>query len=751
MLLFLDSFRAMIAGSSHWLALAILAAMALTFFVYRRTNPVVAAPVRYALTTLRSAALLLLILALYELTLQFRQKQTTPPLLAIAIDQSASMQQKDGGSSRAEAMQLLIRTGIAKELDQELAIKYYGFDAHVAELGRANEDSLSFAGDATDITSALEAIKSRLLEQNLAAILLLSDGNYTQGGDPGRYAAEIGVPVYTIGFGSVQSQADIGITTVEANPFAFIGEATPIRVTLRSSGQERENVRLSLQDATGEAAASALQLQRGPVDSAVVLMYTPERAGRQKLGVTVAASSGDANHANNRYTLYLDVLKSRTMIYIIAGSVSPDLNFLRSHLRTNDRFDLRLLAELGGDSNQLLDRGRALQDSIDQGDLFVIYNFPGRRSSPQTLALLLAALEKRPRPVLFISGRDTDWSRLKPLEPFLPIRAEVLSSGEIEATPVLTPAGQQHPVMQIPGSGSAAWSLLPPVYTSHRLRAWWPDTEILAHARPTGSMAPAGAKGDNWPFILVRSAGAKSAAIMGYDLWRWHLMMAGIGNEEQAYHHFFQNLVRWLQIEQNSDLVRVRSDQSTYHFGDEVHLTTQIVDAQFQPVDDAEVRLIISKGEPGKNLVTAPADNAAPGREIAASRGTELYLTPGGKGSYSGAFRPEAAGDYQVTAEVLRSGKKAGEASHLFSVGSYNQELSDVALKENILRRLAAQSGGGYAGADSATALIRSIHGTSLHRTLSREVELWHRSALLIAILLLLSLEWYLRRSKGML
>jgi len=726
-----DSFRTMIAGSPFHLALAALAVIALALYVYRRTTPVVRPAVRIVLTTLRTLALLLIILALFEWTIQSRQVETTPPLLAVAVDQSASMQQKEGGISRSERTNHLLREELPARLDREMAIRYFGFAAHPDELTPAALDSLAYGGDATDITGALEEIKSRLLEQNLAGILLLSDGNYTQGGDPGRYAAEIGVPIHAIGLGSAEVPADIGITHVEANPFAFAGESTPIRVTVRSTSGQREKVSLSLEGAGGEASTTRIDLQRGPLDSAVVLNYTPAAPGRRKLQVVLEPSGKDANRANNRFTLYQDVLRSKTLIFVLAGTLSPDLSLLRNHLAADERFDLKLLTELGDNSGLQLDHTRALQDSIGESDLLVLYNFPRRTSSPRTLSLLQAALEKRPRPLLFISGRDTDWNRLKPLEPFLPIRASVVSMGEMEVTPVLTAAGQQHPVMQIPVAGTAAWNLLPPVYTRERLLGWWPDAEILAHARPAGPAAPGG-DAEIWPLILVRNAGAKSAAVMGYELWRWHLMMSGIGNTDETYHHFFQNLVRWLQIEQSSDLIRVRTDQSTYHFGDEVHFIAQIVDARFQPVDDAEVELMITTSENGG------AENT-------------LYLTLTGKGSYSGAFRPEKAGDYRVEARVRRGQTLLGEATHLFSVGSYNEELSDVALKENLLRRLAQLSGGSYAPPDSAAALIAAIRGKKLHRTLTKDVELWNRGALLAAILTLLALEWFLRRRKGML
>ncbi len=726
-----DSFRAMIAGSTLHLALAALAAVAIALFVYRRTTPIVQPAVRITLTALRSLALLLIILALFEWTMQFRQVQTTPPLLAVAVDQSASMQQSDRGISRSERTTRILHEELPAALDRSMATRYFGFAAHARELAPAALDSLAYDGDATDLTGALEQIQSSLLEQNLAGILLLSDGNYTQGGDPGRYATEIGVPIHVIGLGSAEIPADIGITHVEANPFAFAGESTPISVTVRSTSSQRESITLSLAGTSAGESAVQIDLQRGPLDSTIVLNYTPAAPGRQKLQVLLVPSGRDANRANNRFTLYQDVLRSKTLIFVLAGSLSPDLAMLRSHLAADERFEFKLLAELGGNKGLEFDRTRALQDSIAESDLLVLYSFPGRTSSPRTLSLLQAALATRPRPLLFISGCNTDWSRVKPLEPFLPIRASVVSTGEFEITPVLTAAGQRHPIMQIPGSGTAAWNLLPPVYSREMPRSWWPDTEILAYAWPAGPAAAESAAKE-WPFILVRSAGAKSAAVMGYGLWRWHLMMSGIGNTDETYRHFFQNMIRWLQIEQSSDLIRVRSDQSTYHFGDEVHLVAQIVDARFQPVDDAEVELGITSGETG---------------------GTEntLYLTLTGKGSYSGAFRPEKAGDYRVQARIRRNGALLGEATHLFSVGSYNEELSDVALKESLLRRLAQLSGGNYAPPDSAAALIAAIQGASLHRTLTNDVELWNRGTLLAAILLLLALEWFLRRRKGML
>ncbi|MBN2355800.1 hypothetical protein JXO59_06780, partial [candidate division KSB1 bacterium] len=330
------------------------------------------------------------------------------------------------------------------------------------------------------------------------------------------------------------------------------------------------------------------------------------------------------------------------------------------------------------------------------------------------------------RPLIFLCGKNVNWNRLEIFEDYLPFKTDVIIVPETAVLPVITAAGQLHPVMQIPGREISAWSLLPPVFISHKIRTPWPDTEILATAR--AASAGRAAAEEVWPLILVRSHGQKSAAVMGYELWRWHLMMAGIGNEDDVYHHFINNLIRWLQIEQRTDLIRLQTDRSIYHFGEPVRCTAHVYDAQLNPIPDAELRLLLSRD----------------------GERQEIDMISASDGRYTATLQPLTAGDYTLSLNVLQDGKETGRTQMQFSVGEYNQELNEINMQESLLRELARVSGGRFATIDSVAEMLTSIRGKNKILISRRTIEVWNRACTMIAIIVLLAAEWFVRKKKGM-
>jgi hypothetical protein len=217
-------------------------------------------------------------------------------------------------------------------------------------------------------------------------------------------------------------------------------------------------------------------------------------------------------------------------------------------------------------------------------------------------------------------------------------------------------------------------------------------------------------------------------AVMAYDLWRWHLMMAGIGNDDEVYHHFVNQLIRWLQIERNTELIRLQLDKPVYHFGETINVDAFVLDAQFKPIERARARL---------NLERAKEEE-------------EFDLTPAGDGKYTVTLRPDRAGDYTLTLSVEENGQLIGTAKTQMTVGEYNRELAELTMQEPLLRGVAQSSGGRFAPIDSAEKVIRAISGKTKFEQQQRDIELWNHAATLATIIILLTLEWFLRKRKGM-
>ena len=88
----------------------------------------------------------------------------------------------------------------------------------------------------TNITDALATIVKERAEYNVQAVVLVTDGDYTAGKDPMTGAANLPIPLFTIGVGDSTEQKDILIGAVVANEVALQGTSIPIQAAIHSMG-----------------------------------------------------------------------------------------------------------------------------------------------------------------------------------------------------------------------------------------------------------------------------------------------------------------------------------------------------------------------------------------------------------------------------------------------------------------------------------------------------------------------------------
>jgi len=78
-------------GNTVLLIFTALAAIAVSYFVYRRTIPPIATGWRILLIILRSLAIISIVLLLFEPILSITRKKEKEPIVAVLVDNSASM------------------------------------------------------------------------------------------------------------------------------------------------------------------------------------------------------------------------------------------------------------------------------------------------------------------------------------------------------------------------------------------------------------------------------------------------------------------------------------------------------------------------------------------------------------------------------------------------------------------------------------------------------------------------------------
>ena len=116
-----------------------------------------------------------------------------------------------------------------------------------------------------------------------------------------------------------------------------------------------------------------------------------------------------------------------------------------------------------------------------------------------------------------------------------------------------------------------------------------------------------------------------------------------------------------------------------------------------------------------------------------------------------GVYQPDEQGLYLVEIVARTSkGSFLGKTEAAFFVEESTVEFSNAQLQAPLLKRIAEISGGKYYYQDEAESLPDQISVMQSSYSKLVEYDLWDMPLLFLLLILILSVEWYLRRSKGL-
>jgi hypothetical protein len=705
--------------------LLVVAATAVAILFYRYTLPPVPRATRIILIALRASALSFLLILLFEPILRLIFSSTVPPVLAMLVDDSKSMRIVDKSGDRAEALRSLLRSDGFRTVSGKIGLRDYTFGVRLRERGTLSSDSLQMNDDATDISSALHSLADDKDRGNIHAVLLITDGSYNVGQNPLYEALQLGLPLYTIGIGDSSEQKDILITKVLANDRVYNESKTVVDVTVKSSGFKDEKIEVTVNDGTKELDRKVLELGEGTREYPVQLAYVPEGEGTKKLTVKISTLPGELTTNNNLKSFYVKVLKNKLRVLLIAGAPSPDLSIIKQTLAEDRNIAAQSFTQRqqGGFYEGALSGSR-----VDSSDCIVLIGFPTAGTSAATLDLLANAFTQRRTPFLFINGKTVNDTKLRAFSAELPF--VILSSSSQEQYVFFQPSETQkrHPILKVNETDATdVWDRLPPIFRTTSVYKAKPEATVLGFCKIQNVVLTE-------PLILTRNVNRqKSLAILGYGLWRWRLMAQGTSATEGLLSTFLANTIRWLTTRDDDRPVKATPTRDLFSHGEPAEFVGQAYDASAQPVENAQFRVTVEK------------DGSQ----------SEVLLRPIGGGRYEGAIDGLQEGDYMFRAQAQTDGQQLGEDRGKFSVGGLDLEFQDTRMNASLLRQLAYRTGGHFFSpkelGELPTELAAQSSFTPREVTRTTDLELWNWQYTLAAIVLLLGVEWLIRKRRGML
>lgn len=747
-------------NGSIWVLLAALAiGIGLAIWTYQRTIPRTTTTKRTVLIALRSLGIAALLFAIFQPVLTSTKTNELVPKIALALDNSQSMQlPQQGGAlgtqvapeaTRRAAMVQSVQSAIPEDLRKDggkLEAYLVGDNTMEVRGGTSNAiDSLAGKTTVTNLSSVFNAVREARKTRNVEAVVLYTDGAFTAGSNPVYTAQQLGVPVYAIGLGDSSEIRDVSLTELFTNEVATIGVAQPIDMTLHvSNSRAGERVQVFVYADQERVHEQVVTLKGGSYDESFSFRYTPTKEGTIKLTARVSALSQEITDKNNLRIAYVKVLRNKFRVAMFAGAPSSDVSFLRQYYTSNPSVELITFIQKSGSE---FFEGNPTPDRLKDIDMVVLVGYPIAQTSDQSLALVRQLVTNQSKPLLYIPSRTVDIGKLQQLADALPFKIPIRSSGnEIKVSPYLDPERFDHPLMKLTGhmKDKMSWDGLAPLFKSEVTIEPKPETDVIAEATIQGVRI-----GD--PLIMTRQLGdARSIAINGYGIWQWRLTSFG---RELAFQStsrlkdtanvafsaldiFLTNSLRWLTTRDDQKRVNIAPTRRFYEAGERIDIAGQVYDESFVPIENATTTIKLT----GAGLKTP----------------LSLTLDPIGNGRYTTVL-PQGlpAGDYAFVGEANRRGSLIGRDDGRFNVGEFNVEFAEPRMRNDILRELAARTGGKFYTVANAGSLMDDIRNNPRFKprelTTKADFELWNAWPLLALALTAFAIEWFMRKRAGML
>ncbi|GJQ64702.1 MAG: hypothetical protein SCALA702_37550 [Melioribacteraceae bacterium] len=682
----------------------------LSFFVYKYTIPQTSLWMKIVLGVLRTVALLLILFAIFEPVVSITERKELTPVNVIAVDNSSSIVLGDSLVVKDKLPLFL------EELQSSLPnTRLITFGDSINPINSPAQSN--FSEKSTNMDQVFSYISDNI--QNVASLTLIGDGIVNEGAEPVFSAERTGYPVNTIGIGDTTVPVDISVGNILFNEIIYAGSESQVVVSINNRGFGGEKVKVELHADNELVSSRNVTLSETGLDK-VSFEYIPDNSGIKRMYVSVTPLK-EENRENNRKIFFTDVRDNKLRLLLITGSPSSDFAFIRQSLNQNENIELNIFARIDGDK---VLGGRELENKVDSSDILIFTGYPAKETRTEEIKSVVDKIKSKKIPFLFTLGPGTDFSKLRLLEEILPVELQSYKPGFTEVQPEIVAAGS--PLLGSTNQESVQqWGNLPTVQKTNSLFSLKAGTEVISKVKIRGIP-------DEQILLAAGSLpGKRSIFLSAANIWRWKLLRAQ--DENEVFENFLNNSMKWLNIPDNKEQVVIKTEKRVYSAGEKVEFSAQVYDDAFNPVENALVEVNIS-GQANKLSTT---------------------LTSQGGGLYSGEVSVSESGFFRFKGNAVRENDLLGEDSGSFSIGEVNPEKENLVMNKILLERLAKVSGGEYYNFNQRSMYLDDItsvvSGENIYASSVSELKLWSEEWLLYIIVILFSIEWFLRKRMGML
>lgn len=566
----------------------------------------------------------------------------------------------------------------------------------------------SFTSKVTNLSESLEYIYDNFGDQNLGAIILSSDGIYNEGKNPLYSNVNLTAPLYIVAQGDTMIKKDLLIKNVFNNKIAYLGDKFSIQIDVSAKNSRGDNSTLTVskveENKVRKLKSETIRIDKDNYFTTKEIILDANTVGLNKYRIALNPISGEVSRSNNYKDIFIEVLDARQKIVLLANAPHPDLSALKSLITTNKNYEVDIHFPEDKELN------------LAKYDLVVFHNLPSEKFP---MAVEIKNLNKKRTPRLFVVGAQTRLSTFNKAQENIKIVGNSVSLEDILADVV-------------PNFNSFTTN----EEIGRKLKSFPPLIAPFGqYTSPSGSnvLLKQNIKKipTDYPLLSFKDKdGFKTGVWVGEGIWKWRLFDYLQHDNYEVVTELVNKSIQFLSTKEDKRKFRVSIAKNLYKENEQISFDAQLYNDNYEMINDPEVFLTVVNAE-GKEF------------KYAYSRSNNFYTINIG-------MLP--AGKYRFVANTNYGGQVL-EQKGSFSVQDIQLELYDLTARHDLLTAMSEKYGGEIYPAGSGENIIEKVLENQKIKPIvypsTSTKSVINFKWLFGLILLLLSIEWFLRRYMG--
>jgi len=639
--------------------------------------------------------------------------------------------------------------------------------------------SLAPQGASTHVVSAVQTVLGDLQGQHIAGVAIFTDGRETPAAASASDFAAVraaAAPLMPIAVGSDREPKNLAVDSVSYEPSAYVDDLANFRVRIRATGYEPnhplnltllrqiklKNGQISyeplLDDQHRPITKSAVAPNNSPFD--VDLQYKPTQTDipSTSLAVRIDPQPGEVDDADNQRAIPLAVLDDNISVLYVDGYPRWDYRYLKTALLRDHSIKLSCLltsadptfAQEGsvdpnhaGGSWAITAFPNTLDQLLDY-DVILLGDVDPRQFTDAQLQLISDFVSQKGGGFEMVAGpRYSPQSyRGTPIESVLPVVITPAAAEDYSAAitqtfrPVLTAAGLESSIFRFFPDREVNLEYM----QNHLPGLFWFSRGLIAKTgvgivlaeHPT-DLAPDGHKA---PILVAGRFGSGATLFSAIDdSWRWRFYTG-----ESIFNTYWVQQLRFLARSRKlgQRQLTFTADQPVYDLGQQITFAVHLLSADLQ--------------QQTAGPLIARLDDDATGQTL---QNISLTRSSTDNSLFVGSLSAERLGNFtahlqgiSLAAPTAAGSTPAAQPSVMFRIESPQLELSRPQVDTASLSRL---GGSAVIPFSQAAAKLSAIPSAAVAISLLTSQPLYTAPLAMIVFVILICVEWVLRKWTGLL